>query len=41
MKMVAEFKEGQKECDPNDPEMINLFNEFNGFLSKDNVGAIN
>ena len=41
MKMVAEFKENQKECDPNDPETIKLSDEFNIFLKNDNVGTIN
>ena len=39
--MVAELKENQEECDPNDPGMLNLCNEFNGFLKNDNVSAIN
>jgi hypothetical protein len=41
MKMVAEFRAGQKECDPNDPETIKLSDEFNIFLKNDNFGAIN
>ena len=41
MKTVAEFKENQKECDPNDPGMLKLSDEFNIFLKNDNFGAIN
>jgi len=41
MKMVAEFKEDQKECHPNDPGTIKLRDEFNIFLKNDNFGAIN
>jgi hypothetical protein len=41
MKTVAELKAGQKECDPNDPGMLKLRDEFNIFLKNDNVGAIN
>ena len=39
--MAAELKEGQKECDPNDPGMLKLCDEFNSILSTDNVSAIN
>jgi hypothetical protein len=41
MKMVAELKENQEECDPNDPGMLILRDEFNIFLKNDNFGAIN
>jgi len=41
MKMVAELKENQKECDPDDRGMLKLRDEFNIFLKNDNVGAIN
>jgi hypothetical protein len=41
MKMVAELKENQEECDPNDPGMLKLCDEFNILLKNDNVGAIN
>jgi hypothetical protein len=41
MKMAAEFRAGQKECDPNDPGMLKLRDEFNIFLKNDNVSAIN
>jgi hypothetical protein len=41
MKKVAELKENQKECDPNDPGMLKLSDEFNSFLNNDNVSAIN
>ena len=41
MKMVEESKENQEECDPNDPGMLKLCDEFNSFLKNDNVSAIN
>jgi dynactin complex subunit len=41
MKMVEELKENQEECDPNDPGMQKLYNEFDKNLTKDNVSAIN
>jgi len=41
MKMVAEFRASQKECDPNNPGMLNLCNEFGKILTKGNVGNIN
>ena len=39
--MVEEFKENQKECDPNDPETVNLFDEFNSIFKKNKVSAKN
>ena len=41
MKMVAELKAVQKECDPNDPGTLKLRDEFNVFLKNDTFGAIN
>jgi len=41
MKMAAEFRASQKQCDPNDPGMLKLRDEFNIFLKNDNFGTIN
>jgi hypothetical protein len=41
MKMVEELKENKEECDPNDPGMRKLCDEFNSFLNNDNVSATN
>jgi len=41
MKMVAELKENQKECDPKDPEFIKFQNDLARILTPDNVSAMN
>ena len=41
MKMVKELKVNQEECDPNDPGMLKLYNEFDKILPKSNISAIN
>ncbi len=41
MKRVEELKENQEECDPNDPETVNLFDEFNSIFQKNEVNTKN
>ena len=38
-KMVKTFRENQKECDPDDPVVMQLVDEFSGILSTENVGT--